>query len=87
MGGTAQIIPEFLHDAELGGATHLAQRQSRCGIHKKKLASRARFARSLPYCIAAGLIDGMVTPLQFREERVLDKALIPIMDKVKVVPN
>ena len=29
----------------------------------------------------------MVTPLQFKEERVLDKALIPIMDKVKVVPN
>jgi len=28
-----------------------------------------------------------VTPLQFREERVLDKSLIPIMDKVKVVPN
>ncbi len=29
----------------------------------------------------------MVTPLQFREERVLDKSLIPIMDKVKVVVN
>ncbi|MFZ3375625.1 MAG: hypothetical protein WA183_08730, partial [Chthoniobacterales bacterium] len=29
----------------------------------------------------------MVTPLQFREERVLDKSLIPIMDKVKVVAN
>ena len=37
--------------------------------------------------VAAGLVDGMVTPLQFKEERVLDKALIPIMDKVKVVPN
>src|SRR5260370_42274688 len=35
----------------------------------------------------AGLVDGMVTPLQFREERVLDKALIPIMDKVKVGAN
>src|SRR6202022_1497168 len=42
---------------------------------------------SLPYCMAAGLVDGMVTPLQFKEERVLDKALIPIMDKVKVVAN
>jgi 2-methylcitrate dehydratase len=28
-----------------------------------------------------------VTPLQFKEERVRDKALIPIMDKVKVVAN
>jgi 2-methylcitrate dehydratase len=37
--------------------------------------------------MAAGLVDGMVTPLQFKEERVLDKALIPIMDKVKVVAN
>ena len=29
----------------------------------------------------------MVTPLQFKEERVLDKSLIPVMDKVKVVAN
>ena len=29
----------------------------------------------------------MVTPLQFKEERVLDKSLLPIMDKVKVVAN
>src|SRR5206468_10415175 len=38
-------------------------------------------------CMAVGLVDGMVTPLQFREERVRDKSLIPIMDKVKVVAN
>src|SRR5438128_8510294 len=37
--------------------------------------------------MAAGLVDGMVTPLQFKEERVRDKALIPIMDKIKVVAN
>src|SRR5262249_3214068 len=41
----------------------------------------------LPYCMAVGLVDGMVTPLQFKEERVLDKSLIPIMDKIKVVAN
>ena len=29
----------------------------------------------------------MVTPLQFKEERVRDKSLIPIMDMVKVVAN
>jgi 2-methylcitrate dehydratase len=29
----------------------------------------------------------MVTPLQFRDERVRDQSLIPIMDKVKVVAN
>jgi 2-methylcitrate dehydratase len=37
--------------------------------------------------MAVGLVDGMVTPLQFREERVRDQSLIPIMDKVKVVAN
>ena len=53
--------------------------------HKYRPDSKETADHSLPYCMAAGLVDGMVTPLQFREERVLDKALIPIMDKVKVV--
>src|SRR5437763_9592254 len=55
--------------------------------HKYRPDSKETADHSLPYCMAAGLVDGMVTPLQFREERVLDKTLIPIMDKVKVVPN
>src|SRR6266536_4201285 len=55
--------------------------------HKYRPDSKETADHSLPYCMAAGLVDGMVTPLQFREERVLDKALIPIMDKVKVVAN
>jgi len=42
---------------------------------------------SLPYCMAVGLVDGMVTPLQFKEHRVMDKSLEPVMDKVKVVAN
>src|SRR2546430_16572759 len=37
--------------------------------------------------MAAGLVDGMVTPLQFKEHRVLDKSLIPIMDTIRVVVN
>ena len=53
--------------------------------HKYRPDSKETADHSLPYCMAAGLVDGMVTPLQFKEERVLDKALIPIMDKVKVV--
>lgn len=42
---------------------------------------------SLPYSLAVGLIDGMVTPLQFKQERIDDPALIPVMDMVKVVAN
>jgi 2-methylcitrate dehydratase len=37
--------------------------------------------------LAVGLVDGMVTPLQFKEERVHDPKLIPVMDKIKVVAN
>src|SRR2546423_5576398 len=55
--------------------------------HKYRPDSKETADHSLPYCMAAGLVDGMVTPLQFREERVRDKALLPIMDKVKVVAN
>src|ERR1051326_5618727 len=55
--------------------------------HKYRPDSKETADHSLPYCMAVGLVDGMVTPLQFKEERVRDKALIPIMDKVKVVAN
>src|SRR5439155_12693671 len=55
--------------------------------HKYRPDSKETADHSLPYCMAVGLIDGMVTPLQFSEERVMDKSLIPVMDKVKVVAN
>ena len=42
---------------------------------------------SLPYSLAVGLVDGMVTPLQFKQARIDDPALLPVMDMVKVVPN
>ena len=55
--------------------------------HKYRPDSKETADHSLPYCMAVGLVDGMVTPLQFKEERVLDKKLQPIMDMVKVVAN
>src|SRR5205814_10497806 len=55
--------------------------------HKYRPDSKETADHSLPYSLAAGLVAGMVTPLQFKDERVRDKALIPIMDKVKVVAN
>jgi 2-methylcitrate dehydratase len=55
--------------------------------HKYRPDSKETADHSLPYSLAVGLIDGMVTPLQFTEERVRDSKLIPVMDKVKVVAN
>ncbi len=55
--------------------------------HKYRPDSKETADHSLPYCLAVGLVDGMVTPLQFQEKRVLDPALRPVMDMVKVVAN
>lgn len=55
--------------------------------HKYRPTSKETADHSLPYSLAVGLVDGMVTPLQFKDERVRDHQLIPVMDKVKVVAN
>jgi len=55
--------------------------------HKYRPTSKETADHSLPYSLAVGLVDGMVTPLQFKQERIDDKGLIPVMDMVKVVPN
>lgn len=55
--------------------------------HKYRPNSKETADHSLPYCMAVGLVDGMVTPLQFKPERIRDKSIEPIMDMVKVVPN
>ncbi len=55
--------------------------------HKSRPTSKETADHSLPYSLAVGLMDGMVTPLQFKDERIRDPRLIPLMDKVKVVPN
>jgi 2-methylcitrate dehydratase len=42
---------------------------------------------SLPYCIAAALAEGRVTPLEFKDDKLWDKRLRAQMAKVKVVAN
>ena len=54
---------------------------------KYRPTSKETADHSLPYCLAVGLVDGMVTPLQFKEERVKDTRLHAVMDKVKVHAN
>lgn len=54
---------------------------------KYRPTSKETADHSLPYSLAVGLVDGMVTPLQFKQERIDDPELIPVMDKIKVVPN
>jgi 2-methylcitrate dehydratase len=54
---------------------------------KYRPTSKETADHSLPYSLAVGLVDGMVTPLQFTQERIDDEALHPVMDKITVVPN
>jgi len=55
--------------------------------HKYRPTGKETADHSLPYSLAVGLVDGMVTPLQFKQERIDDKGLEPVMDMVKVVAN
>jgi 2-methylcitrate dehydratase len=42
---------------------------------------------SLPYCIAAAVAEGRVTPREFKEDKLWDQRLRAQMSKVKVVAN
>jgi 2-methylcitrate dehydratase len=42
---------------------------------------------SMPYCVGAAIMDRMVTPLQFKKERIADKKLIDLIQKIKVVAD
>lgn len=54
---------------------------------KYRPKSKETADHSLPYSLAVGLVDGMVTPKQFKQARIDDPALPAVMDKVKVVAN
>jgi 2-methylcitrate dehydratase len=54
---------------------------------KYRPTSKETADHSLPYSLAVGLVDGMVTPLQFEQSRIDDQSLHAVMDKIKVVPN
>ncbi len=54
---------------------------------KYRPTSKETADHSLPYSLAVGLVDGMVTPLQFTQQRINDQSLHAVMDKIKVVPN
>jgi len=42
---------------------------------------------SLPYCIAAALVDHKVTPEQFQEEKIMEPRLRAQLPKIKVIAN
>lgn len=51
--------------------------------HKYRPESRETADHSLPYCIAAAIIDGKITTNTFSEEKMKDPAIWEVIDKIK----
>lgn len=51
--------------------------------HKYRPKSRETADHSLPYCIAAAIVDRQVTTSSFSEEKLADKRIWQVIDKIK----
>jgi 2-methylcitrate dehydratase len=51
--------------------------------HKYRPESRETADHSLPYCIAAALVDHQITTASFSEEKLKDKRIWEVIDKIK----
>ncbi len=54
---------------------------------KYRPTSKETADHSLPYCLAVAIADREVTPKQFKQERIVDPKLHPLMDAMKAVGN
>jgi len=51
--------------------------------HKYRPKSRETADHSLPYCIAAAIVDRQITTASFSEEKLADKRIWEVIDKIK----
>lgn len=79
------IAPEQIEKIEIESIARAADILSDPAKYKPE--SKESADHSLPYCIAAAVTDRMVTPKQFKDERLWDERLRAQMAKVKVVAN
>jgi len=52
---------------------------------KYKPTSKETADHSLPYCLAVAVVDGIVTPTQFKEEKLKDPRIWQLLPQIKVV--
>lgn len=52
---------------------------------KYQPTSKETADHSLPYCLAAVVVDGMVTPAQFKDQKLKDPQIWELLPKIKVV--
>jgi len=75
-------IQEVLVEVYRMGVEMMANEPSRWAPTTRETADH-----SLPYVVAVGLIDGQVTPQSFAADRLVDPAVVALMQKVKVVES
>ncbi len=51
--------------------------------HKYRPESRETADHSLPYCIAAAIVDGKITTASFADEKIQDPAIREVIDRIK----
>src|SRR5579871_4390392 len=73
---------EKIHVRSLARAADILADPSKYDPHSKETADH-----SLPYVIAAALVDRQVTPLQFTPEKIMDPLLRAQLSKVEVVAD
>jgi len=56
-------------------------------LHKYRPESRETADHSLPYCIAAALVDHKITTQSFSEEKLKDPRIWEVIDKIKGEPS
>jgi 2-methylcitrate dehydratase len=54
---------------------------------KYKPTSKETADHSLPYCLAAAIVDGMVTPAQFTDAKLKDPKIWELLPKIKVIAH
>ncbi len=71
-----------MHIRSLARAADILADPSKYDPHSKETADH-----SLPYCIAAAIVDRQVTPAQFTRDRIEDPRIRAQLPKVKVVAD
>jgi 2-methylcitrate dehydratase len=54
---------------------------------KYRPTSKETADHSMPYCVGAAIMDRMITPLQFKPEKISNRELLALIQKIKVVAD
>lgn len=80
-----QIRKEYIAEVKIGTVARAADILSDPSKYDPR--TRETADHSLPYCIAACIVEGSVTPASFTEEKIMNPEIRSFLTKIKVVAN